>query len=135
MVLCWLWPLQSWDKVKLLAHYVDMYEWLVWVPLGSLFVDSAAALDSLFDQTHTHLILPQDDAGDGAGAGLLTEPLVLRGKSEWSRTLLATWWSFSGSSYSGDPLDALGRIVRSMDEEERVPPHCREPSIVDYSRL
>eukprot|EP00966_Prymnesium_polylepis_P110086 2547196-Prymnesium_polylepis.1 len=36
--------------------------------------------------------LAQDATGDGAGGGALSEPLLLRGKSEWSAKLLEAWW-------------------------------------------
>ena len=36
-------------------------------------------------------MIVQDGTGDGAGAGALSEPLLLRGKSEWSKKLLDNW--------------------------------------------
>lgn len=82
----------DWDKVKLLAAQHANYEWLLWVPLDTVFADAASSLSALTDDGRAHLIVVQDGSGDGMGTGVLTEPILVRGKSEWSRKLYAFAW-------------------------------------------
>ena len=79
----------GWDKVKLLAAQLSNYDWLLWVPLDAIFADASSSLDALTEQHHAHLVVVQDSSGDGIGSGVLNEPILIRGKSEWSRELYA----------------------------------------------
>ena len=79
---------RGWDKVKLLAAQHANYEWLLWVPLDAIFADTASSLDALTDDKRANIIALQDESGDGMGTGVLSEPLLIRGKTEWSRRLL-----------------------------------------------
>ena len=38
------WRDAGWDKVKLLASQLMNYEWLLWVPVDSIFADSASSI-------------------------------------------------------------------------------------------
>ena len=109
----------GWDKVKLLANELDKYEWLLWVPVDAVFADSASALSAITDGTRADLIALQVQGGDGMGNGVLSEPILIRGKSTWSRHLLAMWWGYYSDGFSGSEREALQQILLGMDEEER----------------
>ena len=113
----------EWDAVKLLAQHADQYEWLLWLPLDSLFVDAASSLDSLL-QSRAQLVLAQDSSGDGAGGGVLMAPLLLRGKSAWSARFLQEWWGFYADGFGGGAREALRLLLGGMHEEERAPATC-----------
>ena len=71
-------------------------------PLSIQHVIDPDAVD--FDQPHPssgpHLSGP-------AATGVLGEPLLLRGKSEWTRRLLADWWSFYSDDFGGEEAERL----------------------------
>ena len=113
------WREAEWDAVKLLSLQLSRYDWLLWTPLDSLFVDAATSLDGYIEGTRAQLIVPQDVGGDGGGTGALSAPLLLRGKSDWSARLLQEWWSFYADGYSGGEREALGMLLQGMHEEER----------------
>ena len=112
-------PHAGWDVVKLLYQQLDKFEWLFWAPLDSLFADAASSLDSLIEAARESLIVLQDASGDGAGGGVLSEPLLLRGKSRWSAKLLTNWWAFFVDGFGGGAQEALQLILTGMHEEER----------------
>ncbi len=109
----------AWDKVKLMAAQHANYEWLLWVPVDAIFADAASSLGALTDDGRAHLIALQDGSGDGMGTGVLTEPILIRGKTEWSRKLLEQWWGFYADGFGGSDREALQLILTNMHEEER----------------
>ena len=113
------WRDVGWDKVKLLANQLANYDWLLWVSVDSIFADSASALSAITDGERAHLIVLQDAEGDGMGTGALAEPILIRGKSEWSRKLLEDWWGYYADGFEGDARDAFQQVLLGMHEEER----------------
>ena len=109
----------GWDKVKILYNQLANYEWLLWVPLDAIFADSASALGAITDDERAHLVVLQDAGGDGMGNGVLTEPLILRGKSAWSKKLLEDWWGYYAEGFAGSEREALQQLLLAMHEEER----------------
>ena len=43
---------------------------------------------------------------------MLSEPLLLRGKSKWSQKLLEKWWGFYADGFGGAEREALQLMVR-----------------------
>jgi len=109
----------GWDNVKLLTAQHANYEWMLWVPVDAVFADTASSLGALTDDHHAQLIVLQDTSGDGTGTGVLTEPLLIRGKSEWSKRFLEQWWGFFADSFGGSSREALQLLLTGMHEEER----------------
>ena len=113
------WRESGWDKVKLLAAQLWKYEWLLWVPVDSVFADSASSLSAITDDTRAHLVALQDAGGDGMGGGVLSEPLLIRGKSDWSKKFLDDWWGYYADGFAGSEREALQQLLMVMHEEER----------------
>ena len=49
-------------QVKLLSAQLYKFEWLLWLPVDSLFADAPNSLDALTDEGRANLILMQDGA-------------------------------------------------------------------------
>ena len=109
----------GWDKVAASQAQIKNYDWLLWVPIDSVFADSASELGAIIDNERAHLVALQDAGGDGMGGGVLSEPLILRGKSAWSQKLLDDWWGFYAEGFTGSDREALSQLLQKMHEEER----------------
>ena len=89
------------------------------MPVDAVFADAASSLGALTDDARAQLIAVQDASGDGMGNGVLAEPILFRGKSEWCRKLLERWWAFYRDGFTGSEHEALQLLLKGMHEEER----------------
>ena len=46
---------------------------------------------------------------------MLSEPLLLRGKSKWSQKLLEKWWGFYADGFGGAEREALLESMRTQN--------------------